>query len=126
MEPSRLKPQGNGWDLIAVTPDYTAFQKGSYCALSSVAFVSDEHLPPHWEWLISFSNQGQQRLNNTQIRQCLAAFQAEDFEEDNHEKGIARKFWKAVDEKYRQPCPCKDETIIAEGDYKYSIISGVK
>jgi hypothetical protein len=33
----------------------------------------------------------------------------------------ARKFWLAVEEKYRVPCPCQDESLIVEGDYKYSV-----
>ena len=120
-KPQPRKPQGFGWKIIGVTRDYTAWQNGHISALSSVAYISDEHLPPHWEWLISFSNMGRQRLSNKDIAPALKAFGAEDFEEDNHEPGIARKYWLAVDEKYRKPCPCKDETVITEGEYKYSV-----
>lgn len=119
--PERLKPQGNGWVLVGVTEDYTGWQNGVFCALSSVAYVHDEHTPPHWEWLISFSNMGERRLSNPAIKQCLKDFGAEDFEEDNHEIGVVRKFWKAVDPKFRKPCPCKDEVVITEGDYQYSV-----
>ena len=119
-KPERLKPE-NGWTLLGVYKDYTAYQKGKFCALSSTIYISDEHLPLHWEWLISFSNMGQSRLSNQDIKRCLKDFNAESFEEDNHEKGIARKFWLAVDEKYRKPCPCKDEEVITEGDYQYSV-----
>lgn len=121
MNPERRKPQGFGWKIIDLNKEYTAWQNGIYCALSSVVFIEDEHLPPHWEWLVSFSNMGKKRLSNKEIDFCLKAFDAENFEEDNHESGIARKFWLAMDEKYRIPCPCKDEMVITEGDYQYSV-----
>jgi hypothetical protein len=111
----------NGWTLLGISKPYTAWQKGHICALSSLVNVYDEHQPAHWEWLISFSNMGRKRLSNQEIAICLKDFGAEDFMEDNHESGIARKFWLAVDEKYRVPCPCQDENVIVEGDYKYSV-----
>ena len=117
--PERKKPNSN-WSLIAITTDYTAWQMGQWCALSSVALLNEEHLPAHWEWLISFSRLGKARLSDKEIRQCLKDFDALDFEEDNHEPGISRKFWLAVDHKYRKPCPCKDEVIVAEDEYLYS------
>jgi len=119
MECERVKPE-NGWDLIKLTPNYTVWAKGEFVALSSVVFISDEYLPPHWEWLVSFSAKNRKRINNQKIKPCLADFKATDFEEDNHENGIARKFWKAVEPQYREPCPCKDEIIIKQDDYEYS------
>ncbi len=116
----RLKPSGF-WTLIAIEKDYTAWQLGDMCALSSVVYVSDEHQPAHWEWLISFSKMGRMVLNDAEIKKCLKAFGAEDFMEDNHERGVARKFWKAVEEKYRVPCPCQNERVVVEGDYRYSV-----
>lgn len=118
----RRKPTSD-WTMFRVTKDWTAWQKGHYSALSSVVNVYDEHQPPHWEWLISFSNMGRKRLSNQEVALCLRDFSATDFMEDNHESGIARKFWLAVDEKYRAPCPCQDETVIVEGDYRYSVKS---
>lgn len=120
MQPNRRAPSG-GWTLIGIYPEYAAYQKGKFCALSSVVHLGDEHLPPHWEWLISFSDRGRGRLSDSEVKKCLRDFDAVDFEEDNHERGNARKFWLAVEEKYRKPCPCKDEMVITEGDYKYSI-----
>lgn len=120
MQPNRKAPD-SGWNVIGIYPEYTAYQKGKYCALSSVCYIEDEHLPPHWEWLISFSGMGAQRLSDLDIKKCLKDFEATDFEEDNHERGITRKFWLAVEHKYRIPCPCKDEKIIIENDYKYSV-----
>lgn len=64
---------------------------------------------------------GKRRLRDDEIIICLKDFGAEDFVEDNHEAGIARKFWLAVEERYRAPCPCQDENVIVEGDYRYSV-----
>ena len=117
---SRRSPNAN-WSLQGIHKDFTAYQCGHMCALSSLVYVEDEHLPPHWEWLISFSDMGTRRLSNHDIKKCLKDFDALDFEEDNHERGVVRKFWLAVDHQYRKPCPCKDETVIVEGDYQYSV-----
>lgn len=119
--PNRKYPQEPGWSAIGVNKDHTAWQKGYVYALSSLISVMDEHQPAHFEWLVSFSKMGKRRLSNAEIQPVLKAFGIEDFEEDNHEKGIARKFWLAVEEKYRKPCPCKDEMIITEGEYQYSV-----
>ena len=122
-EPQRIRPS-NGWNMMAMNKNYTAWQKGEFCALSSVCFIHDEHLPPHWEWLISFSNMGRTRLSDKEMEKCLADFNASDFEEDNHERGIARKYWQAIEPQYRKLCPCKDEVVIAEGEYQYSVKKG--
>ena len=118
--PERRRPQGFGWQMITVNKDWTAWQCGNVCALSSMVFVEDEHQPAHWEWLISFSKGGRARLSDAELAPALKAFDATNFEEDNHEPGIARKFWYAVDVQYRKPCPCKNEIVITEGDYRYS------
>ncbi len=119
--PPPRKAPNSKWALIGVHPGFTAYQRKYMCALSSIAFIRDKHQPSHWEWIVSFSNMGQQRLSNSEIAICLKDFGIEDFLEDNHEPGIARKFWQAVEERYRKPCPCKDETLITEGDYQYSV-----
>lgn len=116
----RRAPTGS-WTLIDINQNYTAYQRGQFCALSSLVNVYDEHQPAHWEWLVSFSKVGNARLSNAEIKECLRDFGAEDFMEDNHEPGVARKFWLAVEEKYRVPCPCQDEKLIVEGDYRYSV-----
>jgi len=118
--PDRRRPISGGWKLEQIHRDYVVWRKDLFVCLSSVVYIEDEHLPPHWEWLISFSLDGMAALNDQQINKCLQDFDALNFEEDNHERGIARKFWLAIDQKYRKPCPCKDEIIITEGDYKYS------
>lgn len=119
--PTRKKPLLGNWQLIYMNEEYTAWQCGYLCALSSVVWIHDETAKPHYEWLVSFTHKGTGRLNNKDIKICLKQFGIEDFEEDNHERGRARKFWLAVETKYRRQCPCKDETIITEGDYQYSI-----
>lgn len=121
IEPVERRKPSASWSLGQVEQDWTQWQCGHMSALSSVVNVYDEHQPAHWEWLISFSNMGKKRLSNEEIKICLRDFGAEDFMEDNHEPGIARKFWLAVDEKYRVPCPCQDESVIVEGDYQYSV-----
>lgn len=119
-DPQRRIPQGFGWNIVGIEADYTAWQSGFICALSSIVYLHDEEKPPHWEWLISFSKNGRSRLSDKEIKIALKAFDAQEFEEDNHEPGIARKFWLSVDPKYRKPCDCKDEMVITEGDYRYS------
>jgi len=119
--PARKKPFGFEWTIIEVNENWTAWKAGDTCALSSVVYIEDEHLPPHYEWLVSFSKNGLYRLSNKEIKPALKAFDLYLFEEDNHEIGIARKYWLAVEEKYRKPCPCKDEKQIIEDDYIYSI-----
>lgn len=117
----RRKPQGFGWIMLATNENWTAWQNENICALSSMINVYDEHQPAHWEWLISFSKNGRERLTDQELLPALKAFDAENFEEDNHENGIARKLWLAVDPKFRKPCPCKNEKVIIEGDYQYSV-----
>lgn len=119
-EPQRRKPISGEWNLEQIKPEFTVWRKGFIYCLSSVVFIHDEHLPPHWEWLISFSYGGRQVLTNQQIKECLKDFDALNFMEDNHEIGNARKFWLAIEEKYRRPCPCKNEIIITQGEYQYS------
>ena len=69
---------------------------------------------------MSFSMRGQRHLTKKEMNRVIKDWKMEEFEEDNHERGIARKFWMAVDPKYRIPCPCKDEEIVTEGDYQWS------
>ena len=125
IRPNRKTPLNSTWKLMGVNEHHTSWQygKNNIYALSSVIWLADEHQPVwHWEWLISFSIMGKRSLSNSQVDFVLEHFGAKGFEEDNHEPGIARKFWQAADEKFRIPCPCKDEEIVKiEGtDYEYS------
>lgn len=123
-KPDTFKPDGGGWT-------FKQFWKGDsmvwiktnnrITAISSVVWVNDEHEPEmHWEWLVSFSVVGYTRVSNKDLKWILRDWKMEQFEEDNHESGIARKFWLAVDERFRKPCPCKDEIIKSEGEYEWS------
>ncbi len=120
MPPKRKSPNGFDWSLISIEENFTRWGYNGILALSGTAFIQDEHLPPHWEWIVSFSKNGR-RITDLELVKPLKDFEMELFEEDNHESGIARKFWLAIDHKYRKPCPCKDEKIITEGEYSYSI-----
>ena len=120
IQPQRRSPKHGGWVLQEIREHFTIWRKGHLVCLSSIVWIEGEHLPPHWEWLISFSYEGRSVLNDEQIKKCLSDFEASEFEEDNHERGNARKFWLAVDQKYRKPCPCKDEIIVKEGSSIYS------
>jgi hypothetical protein len=122
--PVTRKSPATGWSMLDVMTLWTRWCRGNYLALSSVAYIDDQHQPPHWEWVVSFSHTHGRRLTNEEVLECLRDFDAGDFEEDNHEDGIVRKFWLAVDPQYRTPCPCKDEDIVTEGDYSYSIKKG--
>ena len=119
--PAPRKAPDSSWVMIGIYHEYTAYQRGNYRALSSIALLHDNHQPAHWEWVVSFSYGGVRRLTDDEIKKCLQEFGAQNFVEDNHEAGIARKFWLAVEEKYRAPCPCQDENVIVEGDYRYSV-----
>lgn len=114
------------WIVIGVYKNFTAFQHkiNGVRALSSLIHVKEDHLPPHWEWLISFSIMGKKRVPKNMVKWCLEQFGSEDFEEDNHEPGIVREFFLAVDPELRVPCPCKDEILIRDGDYEYSVKKG--
>ena len=120
---AKRKAPSNGWRNDGINQDWTAWVShcGRFYALSSLCMIDDGHQEPHQEWIISFSGMGRRRLTNAEIKKCLNDFDASDFEEDNHEPGIVRKFWMAVEHKYRNPCPCKDEMVITEDGYQYSV-----
>lgn len=109
------------WSVVGIYRNYTAYRRNDFYGLSSLVNISDEHFPAHEEWLVSFSKANRARLSNKEIKVCLKDWCLEGFLEDNHEPGLARKFWMAVEEKYRLPCACQDETVIVEGDYRYSV-----
>ena len=119
--PSRA-PQGDGWTFLQFAAAGMAWQhRSGICAISSTIWVNDEHEPElHWEWLVSFSVMGQSRVSDKRLKWVLKAWGMEEFEEDNHELGIARKFWLAIEPRFRKPCPCKDEIILTDGEYRWS------
>jgi hypothetical protein len=64
--------------------------------------------------MLSFSKMGRSRLSDKEVLSALTAFNAENFEEDNHESSVAQKYFLAVEGRFRAPCPFKDEVIINE------------
>ncbi|WP_339862279.1 hypothetical protein [Paremcibacter congregatus] len=121
-KPPSRQPNGAGWKFIGLIEAGAGWRHSKgICAISSVAWVNDDHEPErHWEWLISFSVMGRHRVSNKDLKWILKDWDMENFEEDNHEPGIARKFWLAIEERFRKPCPCKDEIIKSEGEYFWS------
>ncbi len=120
-KPTSKIPTGS-WTFLQFCDQGMAWQHPSgVCAISSIVWVNDEHEPEyHWEWLVSFSIMGRRRVSDKKLKWILKDWGMEDFEEDNHTPGIARKFWLAVDQKFRKPCPCKDEIIKSEDEYFWS------
>lgn len=122
MEEPKRKTPGLGWQLMGIEPQFTRWTNGVYMALSSLCPIDDGHQPIHLEWVLSFSRMGISRCNDADIHACLKAFDALDFEEDNHEpNGVARKFWLPVEHQYRNKCPCKDEEMGSQDDYIFSV-----
>lgn len=68
------------------------------------------------QWHLSIAALGR-RASDTQVRQALADFGMVGAEEDNHEPGIARHFWRPVDPARRTDCECKEsEMVVVEPD----------
>lgn len=68
-------------------------------------------------WCVSISRRGRRRPTVNECRRLLRHFGMGSAEEDNHENGIARKFWMPVDPAERVDCECKiDEEQVVEAD----------
>lgn len=120
------EPLEPGWTKIAPWSNGAGWQKGRLCVISTVAVME---LPAGGgtgpTWLVSVSIQrdtGNRRAKDHEVRRALAAFGMREAEEDNHEPGIARKFFMPFDRAQRGICECKtDESVIVEADgYTYS------
>lgn len=76
---------------------------------------------PGLQWLISISRRAS-RPRPQDVRRALRAFGMKGAEEDNHEPGIARKFWLPVDPAHRVDCECKatDELVVEPDGYRWS------
>lgn len=69
------------------------------------------------QWIVSISRGGRRRPTNGECRRLLRHLGIGDAEEDNHENGIARKFWYPLDPSQRVDCQCKaDEEQVVEPD----------
>lgn len=130
MKPTH-QPISKRWIIAGVTPQGVAWirrtnmGRGYYAISSRIVVKEPHHETPNEQFLVSFSFQngkGPQRISNVNLAPILREWGIDDqWEEDNHERGAARKFWLPLEERYRRPCPCKDEVVITEGDYSYSV-----
>lgn len=71
-----------------------------------------------WQWLVSISCFGK-RASDEVCAQALRDFDMPNAEEDNHESGVARKFWRSchLPPEAATECECKtDERVIVEPD----------
>lgn len=71
--------------------------------------VSEAGTGPQWH--ISITTRGK-RPKPHHVRRALRAFGMVDAEEDNHQPGQARNFWRPVDPQYRVDCECKTTDIL--------------
>lgn len=65
-------------------------------------------------WIVSISRKGRRIATTEECRRLLRHLGIGQAEEDNHEPGIARKFWWPLDPAKRVECQCKEteETVI--------------
>lgn len=65
-------------------------------------------------WIVSVSRRGRRIAKTEECRRVLRHLGLGQAEEDNHEPGIARKFWLPLDPDKRVECQCKEteETVI--------------
>ncbi len=107
-KPVEIYPKSDrGWQLTGLNAAGLTFLHipSGVSAISSTGWTrGGEGLPDHWEWLVSFSAKGGTRVSNAQLDWILKDWGLEEAEEDNHEPGIARKFFMAIDPRYRVPC----------------------
>ena len=102
-------------DSIAVS----TWVNGPFVVISSLITVEHHSGNVGPEWLISISRRRRQsnRCNSRESRRVLRQFGMYPAEEDNHEPGMARKFWLPVDPAERGVCECKtNEEQVRESD----------
>jgi len=121
--PDRARePKVAGWRLVRHTPEGAVWARGRFVVVSELV---QAELPDGSgtgpQWLVSVSYK-RRRPDNKQVQRALRAFGMAAAEEDNHEPGIARKFWLPVDPAHRVDCECKTtEDVIVEPDgFKWS------
>lgn len=124
-------PVGNGWRQSTVPipslPNsifISAWRQGKFFAISELAMIGaprDESRIIQ-QWIISISRKGNRRPTIREVRRVLRDFNMWPAEEDNHERGQARKFWMPVDPAERVDCACKadEETVVEPDGYRWS------
>lgn len=121
-----LRPFGaRGWAYFGRTPVGEAYvhQESGARVLVSVVDVADagkQHLVSI-SMYCAVSRDGRRRASDAEVANILRIFCIPGAEEDNHEPGIARKFWWRIGQEQVE-CECKaDEEIVVEPDgYRWS------
>lgn len=74
------------------------------------------------QWLVSISRKGSRRPTQDECRRLLRHLGLGDAEEDNHESGVARKYFQPLDPAQRVDCHCKadDEQVVDPDGYPWS------
>lgn len=112
-------PSGLDWTPVPALPGMAGWASGPLLVMSSVASMQLPGAPEGVAgptWLVSVSSRGR-RAKVKEIRRALRAFDMREAEEDNHEPGIARKFFMPVDPAFRSVCECKlSERVVTEPD----------
>jgi len=122
--PDSRVPRAPGWVRAERSPRWQAWRRGRFLALSTL----DEMELPDGSgrtgptWLVSISRRGTRRPTDEECRRVLSAFGLAGAAEDNHENGIARKFWMPVDPAERRACECKEteEQVVEPDGYTWS------
>ena len=119
------QPTEKGWERIGGPPTVASavlsssrwVGPGGLCAISELVNAEmPDGAGAGLQWLVSFSQQ-RRRPDGRQLSKALRAFGMRGSEEDNHEPGICRKFWRPVDPARRVDCQCKaSEEVIVEAD----------
>jgi hypothetical protein len=124
----RLPKHGTGWReellpqamLMRLRAGEFAsiWTRGKATVISALEFAElpdgSSEIGPQWH--LSISSRGG-RASGEQVKRALTDFGVAGAEEDNHEPGIARHFWRPVDPARRRDCQCKaDEVTVIEPD----------
>jgi len=121
--PREARPKrGSGWTQTASHSPADALAS-SWWTRNGVSVGSElviakyprgEGVGPQRHVSVSAGNRGG-GLNRAELRAVLRDFGALGWEEDNHHPGIARHFWRPLDERERVTCECKaTETVVTE------------
>lgn len=115
---------GLGWRYVAafegapgMTVEGHRWARGTLLVISALEMA---HLPDGsgtgLQWHVSISRSGR-RPRQGDVDLMLEHFGMAEAEEDNHEPGIARKFWLPVDPEKRVDCECKEsEDLVMDED----------
>lgn len=125
----RRPPSWKGWKRQPAPPGLPLQDggeiwrlRGRVLAISSLIYAEFRD-GMHWQYLVSISYAGG-RASDFVCRRVLADFGIPTAEEDNHESGVARKFWRLIDIAPDEPqlCECKEteETIVEPDGYTYT------